>query len=67
MKKFYRSRHQYPTRVVMNGSKGALVIGSTTAKSDIEREIGRKLHDETKIVKRGGNWLFIEPCVQATK
>lgn len=62
MLKHYASRHRFKTRVVQGGAKGVLVVGHKPAKAYVEQQLGRQLHKETKVVKRSGNWLFIEPC-----
>jgi hypothetical protein len=59
--KHYASRHEFKTRVVVVGSKGRLIIGHQDAKKAVEERIGRRLHPETKVKKKAGNWCFIEP------
>ncbi len=61
-KKFYRSKYQFPTRIVRaSQSSGTLVLGHKKAREDVERTIRRPLHPDTKVRTAGGNWVFIEP------
>jgi len=61
-KKFYRSKYEFPTRIIKSGQyDGTLQIGHIRAKQDIEKQIKRPLHKDTKIVTKGGNWCFVEP------
>lgn len=56
-KKYYKSKYSYPTRIVTD----QLIIGYKTAQKALEKELGRSLHKDTKIVTRGWNWCFMEP------
>lgn len=60
LRTFYRSRYEYPTRLITNGTKGHLQIGHVAARKSIEAELGRSLGPETQIDKRAGNWRFRE-------
>lgn len=56
-KKHYRSKYQFPTRIITK----ALIHGFKSAKKHLEESLKRPLHKDTKIVTRGGNWVFMEP------
>ena len=52
-RKHYMSKYKYPT-------VGSLV-GHKLAQRELTGRLGRQLHDDTKIVSRSGNWVFLEP------
>lgn len=58
MMKHYRSKHKFPTVFQRNMEVRA---GHITARHDLEKELGRQLHPDTKVKTKGGNWCFIEP------
>ncbi len=54
------SKNQYPTRVVMNGSTGDLVIGRVSAATELRRILGRGV-SHMKVISKRYVWLFREP------
>lgn len=57
------SKAQYPTRIVRGSgtTKGGISMGHVKARSVLEAKLGRKLHPDTKVRTKGGNWAFMEP------
>ncbi len=63
-KKHYMSKYVYRTRIISNGKDGTLVHGFKVAERDLEKQLKRPLHKNTKIKTCGGNWVFMEPKEQ---
>jgi hypothetical protein len=60
--KYRRSKYQFPTRIVKNGTKGAPVYGANSAKTAIENQLGRPLMATAKPCHTTREWCWREPC-----
>lgn len=57
------SKEVYPTKVTRGSgsSRGGMTVGHVPARRELERNLGRSLHPDTKIKTKGNNWAFLEP------
>ena len=59
----YMSKYVYTTTLIhgSHGAGGGIHLGEDKARRALEYNLGRQLHEDTKVRTKGGNWAFMEP------